>query len=148
MAEYRVPNINNVHITGNLTGDPDLRYTPDGQPVCNFQIASNRRYMDKKTNEWKDITTFVRVTCWRQLAERMGEVLRKGSAVYVEGMLQSRSWETPEGQKRTAIDISALRIQNLTKSSGIIKKEEEKSEEKLPEKKNEEEQEEGKELPF
>lgn len=115
MAEYRVPNINRVLITGNLTSDPDLRYTPDGQPVCNFNIASNRRYLSKKTNEWVEEPTFIRVITWRQTAERMGEQLHKGSAVYVEGYLQSRSWETPEGQKRSTIEIQALRVQNLTK---------------------------------
>jgi len=120
MAEYRVPQINRVLITGNLTSDPDLRYTPDGQAVCNFQIASNRRYLNKKTNEWKDITTFVRVTAWGQTAERMGEVLHKGSAVYVEGSLQWRSWETQDGQKRSVVEIQALRVQNLNKFTETV----------------------------
>jgi len=115
MPEYRVPRINRVLITGNLTSDPELRYTPDGQAVLSFQIASNRRYPNKKTGEWQEDTTFVRVTAWRELAERMGERLHKGSAVFVEGRLQSRSWETPDGQKRSAIDIIALTVQDLTK---------------------------------
>lgn len=120
MAEYRVPQINRVFITGNLTQDPDLRYTPDGQAVCNFQIASNRRYLDKKTNEWKDATTFVRVTTWRQTAERMGEVLHKGSAVYVEGSLQWRSWDTQDGQKRSVVEIQAYRVQHLNKPTEVV----------------------------
>ena len=114
MPEYRVPRINSVLITGNLTFDPELKYISDGQAVLNFSIASTRRYRDK-AGEWQDDTTFVRVTAWRDLAERMGERLHKGSAVFVEGRLQSRSWETPEGQKRSAIDIVAIRIQDLTK---------------------------------
>lgn len=130
MADYRVPSINMVHITGNLTGDPDLRYTPEGQPVCSFQIASNRRYKNRTTNEWQEITTFIRVVTWRQLAERLGETLRKGSAVYVEGRIQSRAWETPEGQKRSTIEIQALRVQNLNKLPG---EKEETSEEEPPE---------------
>jgi|Deesub1362A_J573_1020465.scaffolds.fasta_scaffold05131_3 single-strand DNA-binding protein len=116
MAEYRVPNINRVFITGNLTSDPELRYMPDGRAVCNFQIASNYRYRDRNTGEWVDApTTFIRVVTWGPGAERVGEQLRKGSAVYIEGRLQSRSWETPEGQKRTTIEINGLRIQNLSK---------------------------------
>lgn len=116
MPKYRVPRINRILITGNLTSDPELRYTPDGQAVLGFQIAANRRFPNKKTGEWQEDTTFVRITAWRELAERMGERLHKGSAVFVEGRLQSRSWETPDGQKRSAIDITALTIQDLTKA--------------------------------
>lgn len=115
MAEYRVPNINRIFITGNLTGDPDLRYMPDGRAVCSFQIASSYRYKDKKTGDWvKASPTFIRVSSWGPAAERLGEQLHKGSAVFVEGRIQSRSWETPEGQKRNVIEIQAIRIQNLT----------------------------------
>jgi single-strand DNA-binding protein len=123
MAEYRVPSINSISITGNLTADPDLRYMPDGRAVCNFQIASNRRYKDK-SGEWQDATTFIRVTTWGPSAERLGEQLRKGSAVFAEGRIQSRAWETPEGQKKSVIEINALRVQNLTKQAGAGEKEE------------------------
>ncbi|MCK4329940.1 single-stranded DNA-binding protein [candidate division WOR-3 bacterium] len=123
MADYRVARINKVLITGNLTADPELRYTPDGQAVLNFRIASNRRYPNRKTGEWEEDVTYVRVAAWRELAERMGERLHKGSAVFVEGRLQSRSWETPDGQKRSAIDIIALSIQDLTKA--VVEKVEE-----------------------
>ncbi|MDI6839717.1 MAG: single-stranded DNA-binding protein [bacterium] len=149
MAEYKVPQINRVHITGHLTADPDLRYTPDGQPICNFQIASNRRYMDKKTSEWQETTTFIRVVSWGKTAERMGERLRKGSAVYVEGRLQSRAWETPDGQKRSVIEIAALRVQDLSKLPG---EKEEISEEAISEVEDKGDEEERKgekgELPF
>ncbi len=126
MADYRVPRVNRVLITGNLTVDPELRYTPDGQAVLNFRIASNRRYRNRKSGEWEEDVTYVRVTAWRELAERMGERLHKGSAVFVEGRLQSRSWETPDGQKRSAIDILALSIQDLTKAALETTGEEEK----------------------
>ncbi|MCD5384122.1 single-stranded DNA-binding protein [candidate division WOR-3 bacterium] len=115
MPEYRVPRINSVLITGHLTADPELRYTPDGQAVLNFQIGSTRKYRDK-AGEWQDDTTFMKVAVWRDLAEQMGERLHKGSAVFIEGRLQSRSWETPDGQKRSALYIQARRIQDLTKT--------------------------------
>ena len=119
MNEYKVPNINKIMITGNLTADPDLRYVPDGKAVCSFQIASNRTYKDKKTGEWvKAPPTFIRVTTWGESAERLGERLRKGNAVFVEGRIQSRTWETPEGQKRSVIEINAMRVQNLTRLPG------------------------------
>lgn len=93
MQEYRIPNINEVRMTGRLTGEPDLRYLPDGRPVCNFQMANSRRYLDKKTNQWVDAPpTFVRITVFGPSAEKMGEQLHKGYAVFVEGRLQSRSW--------------------------------------------------------
>ena len=126
VADYRVPSINMVHITGNLTGDPDLRYTPEGQPVCSFQIASNRRYKNRTTNEWQEITTFIRVVTWRQLAERLGETLRKGSAVYVEGRIQTRSWEDKDGNKKYMTEIVAQLI-NLLGRKG-------EPEEEVPEK--------------
>jgi len=119
-------------MTGNLTVDPDLRYTPDGQPVCSFQIASSRNYKDK-SGEWQKVTTFIRVNTWGQLAERMGERLHKGNAVYVEGSLESRSWETQDGQKRSTIEIRALRVQLLNKFPG--EKEESIPEEGAPESK-------------
>lgn len=113
MAELRMPLVNSVMISGRLTRDPDLRYTPAGAPVCNFRIASNQRYKDKATGEWKDRTTYIDVVAWRELAERLGETLKKGSAVFVQGSLQSRSWETEDGAKRSTIEIRAFRTQIL-----------------------------------
>ena len=119
MNEYKVPNINKIMITGRLTADPDLRYLPDGRAVCHFQIASNKRYKDKNTGEWVDAPpTFIRVTTWGASAEGLGERLRKGNAVFVEGSIQSRAWETPEGQKRSVIEINAMKVQNLTRLPG------------------------------
>jgi single-strand DNA-binding protein len=149
MAEYRVPSVNKIFITGNLTTDPDLRYMPDGRAVCTFQIASSRRYKSKDTGEWVDApTTFVRVVSWGVGAERLGERLRKGMAVFVEGRLQSRSWETPEGEKRNIIEINALQVQNLTKIREEV--EETKEEEFVVEESGEEEPKESEKegLPF
>lgn len=118
MAEYRVPNINRVIITGHLTADPELKYMPDGRAVCNFQIASSRRYKDKNTGEWVDAPpTFVRVAVFGPTAERLGETLHKGNAVFVEGRLQFRSWETSEGEKRSILEIVAFRAQSLMKTT-------------------------------
>jgi single-strand DNA-binding protein len=103
-------------LVGRLTRDPDLKYTPEGTALCKFRVASDRNYKDRQTGEWKKSDSlFVDVVIWRDLAERMGEVLRKGSPVFLEGNLQSRSWETPEGQKRSIIEIQAFRAQNLEK---------------------------------
>lgn len=131
MQEYRVPKVNEVRITGNLTSEPDLRYMPDGRAVCNFQIANSRRYLDKKTNQWVDAPpTFVRITIFGPSAERLGEQLHKGYAVFVEGRLQSRSWEDKEShEKRSVLEIYANSIQNLTKTGTREQSEEEVSEE-------------------
>jgi single-strand DNA-binding protein len=124
MAELRLPSINQVILVGRLTRDPDLRYTPDGTALCKFRVASDRNYKDRETGEWKKAESlFVDVVIWRALAERMGEVLRKGSPVFLEGSLQSRSWETPEGQKRSTVEIQAFRAQNLEKL-GAVREEE------------------------
>ncbi|MFQ5905837.1 MAG: single-stranded DNA-binding protein [bacterium] len=115
MADLRLPSLNRVLITGRLTKDPDLRYTPSGTAVCNFRLASSRRYKDR-SGEWQDDSMFINVVTWRKTAENCGEYLKKGSAVLVEGRLQSRSWEAEDGQKRSVIEISALRVQFLDKA--------------------------------
>jgi single-strand DNA-binding protein len=97
--------------------DPEVRYIQSGAAVCNLRIGSTRRFRDQ-SGEWRDDTCFVNVVAWRELAERCGNQLKKGSAVLVEGRLQSRSWETDEGQKRSVIEISADRIQFLDRNRG------------------------------
>ncbi|OQX51610.1 MAG: hypothetical protein B5M53_10825 [Candidatus Cloacimonas sp. 4484_209] len=114
MSEIRLPSINRVLISGRLTADPNLNYTPDGVPVLKFRIASDRSYKDQSGN-WTKSVTFIPVSVWREQAERLAEVLHKGSAVFIEGRLHSRSWEV-EGQKRNIIEINAFKIQNLEKS--------------------------------
>lgn len=115
MADIRLPSINRIMISGRLTADPNLNFTPDGVPVLKFRVASGRVYRDQDGN-WKEAVAFIPVSVWREQAERLAEVLHKGSAVFIEGRLQSRSWEV-EGQRRSAIEINAWRIQNLEKSA-------------------------------
>ncbi len=134
MADLKLPVLNKVLLSGRLTRDPDLRYTPAGKAVANFSVASSKRYKDA-SGEWNELTTFVDIVTWADLAERCGEFLRKGRAVLLEGSLQSRSWETETGQKRSKLEIRAYRVQFLDKVAPEETKEhgepEEKSEEKI-----------------
>lgn len=99
---------NSVTIVGNLTDDPELRFTANGAAVANFRIAVSRRIRDPQTNEWRDgDTSFFRVNCWRQLAENVAETLARGMRVIVNGTLRMRSWETQEGEKRSVVEIEA-----------------------------------------
>lgn len=96
----------NVTVVGNLTNDPELRFTPSGAAVASFTVASSSRYMDKQTNEWKDgDPTYLRCSVWRQYAENVAESLTKGTRVIVSGKLKQRSYETREGEKRTVMEI-------------------------------------------
>ncbi len=104
--------LNRVFLMGNLTRDPELRYIPNGTAVTTFTIAVNRVYR-LPTGERKEDTSFIRVVTWGRMAETSGEYLKKGSPVFVEGRLQSRSWETPDGQKRSAVEVSASSVQFL-----------------------------------
>jgi single-strand DNA-binding protein len=95
-----------ITIIGNLTGDPELRFTPSGAAVASFTVASSSRVMDKQTNEWKDgDTTFLRCNVWRQYAENVAESLQRGMRVIVNGRLKQRSYETKEGEKRTVYEV-------------------------------------------
>ena len=104
--------LNKVFLIGNLTRDPELRYTPSGIAVVNLRLAINRRYKDK-TGELKDEVCYVTATAWDKQAEVCNQYLHKGRPVFIEGRLQSRSWETNDGQKRNTIDVRAERIQFL-----------------------------------
>ena len=105
-------NLNKVFLIGNLTRDPELRYIPSGTAVATFTVASGRSYTSA-SGEKKEETCFVRVVSWARQAELCGEYLTKGSPVFVEGRLQSRNWETPDGQKRSTIEVVAQNIQFL-----------------------------------
>src|ERR1700756_2606896 len=95
-----------ITIAGNLVDDPELRLTPAGQPVAKFRIASNPRYLDKNTNEWKDgDSLFLTCNVWRQAAENVAESLTRGMRVIVSGRLRQLSYETKEGEKRTVYEI-------------------------------------------
>ena len=104
--------LNKVLLIGNLTKDPELRYTPNGTAVTNLRLAVNRKFKDR-SGELKEDTCFLTVTAWDKQAEICNQYLQKGRAVFVEGILQSRSWETNDGQKRSTIDVRAERIQFL-----------------------------------
>lgn len=96
----------NVTVVGNLTGDPELRFTPNGQAVASFTVASTTRVLDRNSNEWKDgDTMFLRCSVWRQYAENVAESLTKGTRVIVTGRLKQRSYETKEGEKRSVVEL-------------------------------------------
>jgi single-strand DNA-binding protein len=95
-----------ITVVGNLTADPELRYTQNGLPVAGFTIASTPRNFDRQSNEWKDgESLFMRCSAWRDLAEHVAGSLTKGSRVIATGRLRQRSYETREGEKRTAIEL-------------------------------------------
>ena len=100
-------NGNHVSIVGNLTRDPELRFTPSGQATATFGVAVNRRWQNRQTNEWEEVTSFFDVVCWAQLAENAAQSLTKGTRVLVSGRLDQRSWETPEHERRSKIEITA-----------------------------------------
>ena len=105
-------NLNKVFLIGNLTRDPELRYIPSGTAVATFTVAAGRVYTSS-SGEKKEETCFVGVVSWARQAELCGEYLSKGSPIFVEGRLQSRSWETADGQKRSTIEVVAQNIQFL-----------------------------------
>lgn len=104
--------LNKVLLIGNLTKDPELRYTPTGIAVANLRLAVNRKYKDK-AGENKEEVCYLTVAVWDKQAEVCNQYLKKGRPVFVEGRLQSRSWETADGQKRNTIDVRAERVQFL-----------------------------------
>jgi single-strand DNA-binding protein len=114
--QIRLPEQNKVFISGRVTWEPELRFTPSKQAVTTFGIAANRNYKDQQTGEWKEFTSFVSIVSWGKQAELCVERLKKGNAVFVEGRLQSRSWESKTGEKRTSLEVVADRIQFLTKA--------------------------------
>jgi single-strand DNA-binding protein len=100
---------NHVTVVGNMTRDPELRYTPSGAAVAKFGLAVNRSYTNRAGEKVED-TSFFNVNAWRQLAENVAESLTVGTRVVVSGRLQSRSWETEDGQKRSVVEIEADEI--------------------------------------
>jgi single-strand DNA-binding protein len=95
-----------ITVVGNLTADPELRYTQGGLAVANFTIASTPRTFDRASNEWKDgEALFLRASCWREFAEHVAATLTKGSRVVAQGRLRQRSYETKEGEKRTSMEL-------------------------------------------
>ena len=111
---------NKVLLIGNLTRDTELRYIPSGSAVASFTLAVNRVYK-LQSGEKKEEVSFVRIVVWGRMAEVCGEYLKKGSPVFVEGRLQSRSWDGPDGQKRSTIEVVANNVQFLRGQAGAGK---------------------------
>jgi single-strand DNA-binding protein len=115
MGELRMPELNSILIAGNLTKDPIYRRTINNTPVANFSIAANRKFKDG-TNQWQEDVCYVGVVAWNRLADSCRDKLKKGSAVLVDGELQSRNWKTEDGHNRSVVEIKAKRIQFLSKT--------------------------------
>jgi single-strand DNA-binding protein len=119
-----------ITIVGNLTDDPELRFTQSGAAVCKFRVASTPRFMDRQSGEWKDgEPLFLACQCWRQTAENVAESLSRGSRVIVSGRLRQRSYETREGEKRTVVELevdevgpslryATAKVQKMKRSGG------------------------------
>ncbi len=120
MAELKMPEINNIILAGNLTKDPVFRSTSNNTPVVNFHIAANRRYRDSGNN-WQEDVCYVGVVAWNKLANSCKDKLQKGSAVLVDGELQSKVFRSDDGN-RTIVEIKAKRIQFLNKIDKAVKK--------------------------
>jgi single-strand DNA-binding protein len=96
-----------VTIVGNLTRDPEIRYTTGGAAKASFGVAVSRRWQNRQSQEWEEQTSFFNVVCWREMAENVAESIGKGSRVVVTGRLEQRSWETEQGEKRSIVEIVA-----------------------------------------
>jgi len=114
MADLKMPELNSVIVAGNLTKDPVFRFTSNNTPVVNFHVAANRRYKDS-SNQWQEDVCYVGVVAWNKLADSCRDRLQKGSAVLIDGELQSRTFKTEDGKNRTIVEIKAKRIQFLNK---------------------------------
>ena len=108
-----MPSVNKVMLLGNLGRDPEVRTFPNGDSVCNFSIATSTSWKDKASGEKKEKTEWHNIVMYRKLAEIAGEYLKKGSSVFVEGSLQTRKWQTKEGQDRYTTEIAADTMQML-----------------------------------
>jgi len=100
---------NNVTVIGNLTADPELRFTASGVAMVNISVADSRRYQDRN-GDWQEDTSFFRGTCWRDMAENVAESLTKGARVVISGRLKQRTWETAEGEKRNVVELDIQEI--------------------------------------
>lgn len=100
---------NNVTVVGNLTADPELRFTASGVAMVNISIADSRRYQDRN-GDWQEDTSFFRGTCWRDMAENVAESLTKGARIIISGRLKQRTWETNEGEKRNVVELDIQEI--------------------------------------
>jgi single-strand DNA-binding protein len=111
--------VNKVIIVGNLGADPETRYMPNGDAVCNIRVATTESWKDKQSGEKKEITEWHRVVFYRKLAEIAGQYLKKGSQVYLEGRIRTRKWTDKEGQERYTTEIEANEMQMLGRREGM-----------------------------
>lgn len=111
--------VNKVILVGNLGADPEMRYTPNGDAICNIRIATTESWKDKQTGDKKEITEWHRVVFYRKLAEIAGQYLKKGSQVYIEGRIRTRKWTDKEGQDRYTTEIEAQEMQMLGRREGM-----------------------------
>jgi single-strand DNA-binding protein len=111
--------VNKVIIVGNLGKDPETRYLPNGDAVCNVTVATSESWKDKATGEKKEITEWHRIVFFRRLAEIAGQYLKKGSSVYIEGRIRTRKWQDKEGQERYTTEIEASEMQMLGGRQGM-----------------------------
>jgi single-strand DNA-binding protein len=100
-------NLNSITVVGNVTRDPEMRYTPSGISQVTLGLAVNRSWRNQQTNEWEERTSFFNVVCWRELADNVGGSIKKGMRVIATGRLEQRSWETDQGEKRSVVEIVA-----------------------------------------
>jgi single-strand DNA-binding protein len=100
-------NLNSITVVGNITRDPEMRFTASGVSTVSFGVAVNRSWRNQQTNDWEERTSFFNVVCWRELADNVGASLKKGTRVVVTGRLEQRSWETEQGEKRSVVEIVA-----------------------------------------
>ncbi len=103
-------NGNTVTLIGNVTRDPELRFTPQGQAIATFGLAVNRRWQNRQTQAWEEAVSYFDVVCWRDLAENAAESVTKGTRLIVTGRLDQRSYETKEGEKRSKVEVNADEI--------------------------------------
>lgn len=116
---------NTTTLIGNVTREPELRYTSSGQAVANFGLAVNKRWQNRQTQEWEEKVSFFDVVCWRELAENVSESLPRGARVVVTGELEQRSWETQDNEKRSKIEVKADEVgPSLRWATAQIKKSE------------------------
>ena len=101
---------NTVTLVGNITRDPELRFTNTGQPTATFGLAVNRRWQNRQTQEWEEATSFFDIVCWREMAENVSESITRGARIMVAGRLEQRSWETQEGERRSKVEVVADEI--------------------------------------
>ncbi len=110
--------LNRATVIGNITRDPELRYTPNGQAVTSFSVATNRRWKNQATNEFQEATEYHDIVAWGKTAEFVANYLKKGNKIYVDGRLQTRSWETPDGVKQRRTEIIIENFVPLTPKGG------------------------------